>query len=316
MLYDAHNHLQDAWLAPHLERIAADLAAAGVAGAVVNGTCEDDWAAVSALAGRFPWVRPSYGLHPWDVGNASPAWRDSLQRTLDAHPQAAVGEIGLDRWILDRARPDDPRLAGLRRAPLGEQIPAFRWQLALAAERNLPVTVHCLDAWGPLLETLERSPLPPRGFLLHAYGGPAELVPRFAALGACFSFNGSFLPATPDASGPPSSFHVIRENPPPLAAAAPASRHALRDKPSRAERVARAFAAVSPDRILVETDAPAMPLSPGRRRHELPPAPDGTAINHPANLAAAYAGLAELLARPLAGLTAQVAANFRRFFGG
>ena len=32
----------------------------------------------------------------------------------------AIGEIGIDRWILDRARPDDTRLAGLRRA-LGER---------------------------------------------------------------------------------------------------------------------------------------------------------------------------------------------------
>ncbi len=296
MLYDAHNHLQDEWLAPHLDRIAADLAAARVAGVVVNGTCEADWPAVSALAARFPWVHPSFGLHPWDAGNASPRWRDTLQRTLDAHPHAALGEIGLDRWILDRARPDDPRLAGLRRAPLEEQLDVFRWQLALAAERNLPVTIHCLDAWGPLTGVLTQTLRPRRGFLLHAYGGPAELVPRFGTFGAYFSFNGNFLPPTsPDA--PP-----------------PAPGHVLRDKPARAERVARAFAAVPPDRILVETDAPAMPPAPGRRTHELPPAPDGTTINHPANLAAAYAGLAEILAVPPADLTASVAANFTRFF--
>jgi TatD DNase family protein len=296
VLYDAHNHLQDEWLAPHLDRIAADLAAAGVAGAVVNGTCAADWPAVSALATRFPWVHPSFGLHPWDAGNASPGWRDALQRTLDAHPFAAVGEIGLDRWILDRARPDDPRLAGLRRAPLAEQVDAFRWQLALAAERDLPVTIHCLDAWGALTEVLDQSPRPRRGFLLHAYGGPAELVPRFAALGAYFSFNGSFLPPPPAGAGPA------------------ASADSLRARTSRAERVARAFAAVPPDRILMETDAPAMPLPPGRSTHELPPAPGGTPLNHPANLAAAYTGAAELLAVPSADLTARVAANFTRFF--
>lgn len=300
MLYDAHNHLQDEWLAPHLDLIAADLAAAGVAGAVVNGTCEADWPAVSALAARFPWVHPSFGLHPWDVGNASPAWRDTLQRTLDAHPCAAVGEIGLDRRILDRARPDDPRLAGLRRAPLEEQLEAFRWQLALAAERNLPVSIHCLDAWGALTGVLDRSPLPARGFLLHAYGGPAELVPSCAARGAYFSFNGSFLPAPPAAPAPPGP---------------PGPFHAIREKPSRADRVARVFAIVPPDRILVETDAPAMPPPPGLRTHGLPPAPDGTPVNHPANLAATYAGLAALLARPPAGLAAQVAENFRRLFG-
>jgi len=38
-------------------------------------------------------------------------------------------------------------------------------------------------------------------------------------------------------------------------------------------------------------------------------------VNHPANLAAAYAGLAELRGIPLAVLTAQVAENFTRLFG-
>src|SRR5690606_19872266 len=183
MFFDAHNHLQDEALAPHLDAIAADLAALPLAGAVVNGTCEDDWSRVAALAARHPWVRPSYGLHPWDAGNRTEHWFERLREHLAADPRAAVGEIGLDRWML-QAREDDPRLAGLRRAPLPEQGEVMLKQLALAAGDNRPVTLHCLHAWGALCEILERVNLPERGFLLHAYAGPAELVPRFARLGA------------------------------------------------------------------------------------------------------------------------------------
>ncbi len=277
-LFDAHNHLQHESLQPHLDRIAADCAAAGIAGAVVNGTCEDDWPLVTALAARWPWVRPSYGLHPWDAGNASPRWRETLLRTLDADPRAAVGEIGLDRWILERARPDDPRLLGLRRAPLEEQKESFLWQLALAAARNRPVTIHCLDAWGALAIALRQAPRPPRGFLLHAYGGSAELAREFADLGAFFSFNGAFLRA---------------------------GQHARR----------AVFATLPLDRLLVETDAPAMPVPRTRRTHTLPDLADGTAVTHPANLVAAYHGLAEILHLPPAKLAGQVAANFQRWFG-
>ncbi|MDP3072383.1 MAG: TatD family hydrolase [Opitutaceae bacterium] len=278
MLCDAHNHLHDAWLAPHLATIAADLARLPLSQAVVNGTCETDWPEVTALAAAHAWVRPSYGLHPWDVGNATPAWRAALVRTLDAQPHAAIGEIGLDRWILERARPDDPRLAGLRRAPLEEQTEAFAWQLTLAATRNLPATIHCLDAWGAVMEVLRSNPRPTRGFLLHAYGGPAEMVAEFAALGAYFSFNGAFL----------------------------AARHA-------AKRAV--FAALPADRLLVETDAPAMPLPAEHRRFALPALADGTTINHPANIGATYAGLAVIRRVPQAELTAQVAQNFARLFG-
>ncbi len=306
MYYDAHNHLQDEWLQPHLARIAADCAAAGLAGAVVNGTCEADWPAVTSLASRFLFVRPSYGLHPWDVGNATPCWRETLQRTLDAKPGAAVGEIGLDRWILDRARPDDPRLAGLRRAPLDEQLAAFTWQLTLAAERNLPVTIHCLEAWGALVGALRQTPLPPRGFLLHAYSGSAELAREFAALGAYFSFNGNFLAR--------SSCHLMDDKTSPAAVAAGSAEPDQVRATTRARRHAEVFATLPLDRLLVETDAPAMPLPATRRTHALPPLADGTELNHPANINAAYAGLAEIRQISVASLAGRVEENFHRLF--
>lgn len=277
MYYDAHNHLQDEWLAPHLDRIAEAAATLPIGTMIVNGTCEADWPRVSALAQRFPFVRASYGLHPWDAGNRSPAWLDTLRARLAAEPHAAIGEIGLDRWMTDSARPDDSRLAGLRRAPIEEQTDVFLAQLALATAENRPVTIHCLQAFGALDELLHSHPVPSRGFLLHAYGGPAEMVSRFAARGAYFSFNGYFLDP----------------------------RHAKHQE---------TFKLIPADRLLVETDAPAMPLPQTWRTHKLPPAPDGSSVNHPGNLDATYAGLASLRGIPLRELTAQVADNFARLF--
>lgn len=279
--YDAHNHLQDAWLTPHRDQVLRDLAAIPLRAAIVNGTCESDWPEVASLARQHAFVVPSYGLHPWNVGNASPRWRQLLLEHLDFHPRhpcAPIGEIGLDRWILDRARPDDPRLAGLHRASLDEQLDAFTWQLALAAKRNLPVTIHCLDAWGPLVDALRRTPRPARGFLLHAYGGSADLARDFAALGAYFSFNGYFL-----------------------------------GERQRAKR--EIFKTLPLDRLLVETDAPAMPLPAARATHTLPGLADGNPINHPANIAAVYAGLAEIRGFSVSQLSALVAENVQRLFG-
>lgn len=277
-LYDAHNHLQDAWLAPHREQVWRDLAAVPLRRAVVNGTAENDWREVATLARTHPLVLPSFGLHPWNVGNAGASWREGIAAQLDAHPAAGVGEIGLDRWILEHARPDDSRLAGLRRAPLDEQCAAFRVQLAMAVERDRPVTIHCIDAWGALRDVLQAEPRLPRGFLLHAYASSPELAREFARLGAYFSFNGYFLGARQ--SGKQAVFKSL-----PL------------------------------DRLLVETDAPAMPLPEERRTHSLPGLADGNPINHPANIGAVYAGLAELLQIELPTLAAQVEENFARLFG-
>lgn len=277
-LYDAHNHLQDPWLDPHREQVLRDLATIPLRRAVVNGTAESDWADVAALAQTHRFVLPSFGLHPWNVGNATPRWHDALRGHLERHPEAGVGEIGLDRWMLERARPDDPRLRGLRRAPLEEQREAFIWQLSLAAERNQPVTIHCIDAWGAVADTLRATPRPVRGFLLHAYASSAELGREFARLGAYFSFNGYFL----------------------------GERQAAK---------CEVFKALPLDRLLVETDAPAMPLPSERRAYSLSGHADGNPINHPANIGAVYAGLAEIRGLDVETLAARVEENFRRLFG-
>jgi len=275
--YDAHCHLQDAELVPHYARVFADLEAAGVKRTLTNGSSEADWAAVADLAGIHPVVLPSFGVHPWDVGNRTAKWQDKLVAYLDANPRAAVGEIGLDRWI-HRAKPDDPRLAGLRRAPIEEQVEVFRWQFNVAAERNLPAAIHCVDAHGLLHDALRNSARPPRGFLLHSYGGSVDLVPVFAKLGAYFSFNANFLDA-------------------------------------RRSRLREVYVAIPADRLLVETDAPSIRPPPAQEKFILPETDDGRYVNHPANVVAAYAALAELRGVSVESLAAQVEKNFLGLFG-
>lgn len=263
MLLDAHNHLHDRRLDPWRSAIEQELRGARVSGAVVNGTREEDWAAVATLARECSWVIPSLGLHPWHVNERSPAWRETIERLVTEHAGCGIGEIGLDRWI--------------EGADLEAQAEVFRWQLDLAARRNAPATIHCVKAWGALWDILREAPLPERGFLIHAYGGPAEMVKGFAGRGAYFSFSPYFL-------------HERKV----------AQRELFREIPR--------------DRLLVETDAPDLAPPPERNPRPLAPA-DGKVMNHPANLDVAYKGLAEVLGWPLAELEEQVAANFERLFG-
>ncbi|NNC89113.1 MAG: TatD family hydrolase [Akkermansiaceae bacterium] len=261
---DAHNHLHDPRLAPHLDQIIADLATAGVTRCVVNGTCEDDWPLVAGLARRHPdLVHPSFGLHPWKAPLRTPGWLPALRDQLEAHPGAGLGECGLDRWI----QPHD----------LADQSEVFAAQLEIAAELNLPLTIHCLRAWGPLLEILRGHPRPRRGFLLHSYGGSAELIAELLPLGAYFSFSGHFL--APHKSS-----------------------------------VRAAFTRVPAGRLLAETDAPDMLPPEPLRTHPLED-PEGAALNHPAHLPAIVAGLAAARDESPEILNEALNANFERFFG-
>jgi TatD DNase family protein len=273
--YDAHNHLQDGRFAGRQNELLATCAQAGIARMVVNGTGESDWPQVLALARQFggaaasangvrpPEIIPSFGCHPWYLHQRTPDWRKNLEKFLNDVP-SAVGEIGLDRW--------KPGLSW------DGQEEVFLIQLRLAAERNRPVSIHCLQAWGRLHDLLCENPRPARGFVLHSFGGPAELVPALAQLGAYFSFSG----------------YLLNE---------------------RKARQRETFKLVPPDRLLVETDAPDQPLPEEKIRQPLV-GTDGQPLNHPANLVAVYAGLAEFLGEPLAPFAARIEDNFQRLFGG
>lgn len=179
-LQDAHLHLQDTRLARHLPEIIATAQSAGVSRCVVNGTGPDDWPLVTALKRQFPdFVIPSYGLHPWKTPTADQQWKTKLLRCLDSSDDACIGECGLDRWM------DSPNRAA--------QEEAFRFQLKLASERNLPISIHVLKAWGWLMDVLTTSDLPERGFLLHSYSGSHETATQLYHLGGYFSFSGYFL---------------------------------------------------------------------------------------------------------------------------
>ena len=263
-LYDAHNHLQDERLAHVLRDALGAARAEGVQRMVVNGSCERDWPAVLQLARDYPEVLPSFGYHPWYIKERSDNWERLLTDFLEKAP-AGVGEIGLDRWMKD--------------FDWEQQQEVFVRQLRLAAERDLPVSIHCLQAWGKLLELLQQNPRPRCGFVLHSFGGPQELIPALAELGAYFSLPGYYAQ-------------------------------------ERKGRQRGAFQQVPPDRFLIETDAPDQSLPGELLKYPLTDPDTGKTLNHPANLAAVYSFAAHLLGKPPEELADRVEQNFHRIFGG
>ncbi len=238
------------------------LPSTGLAEMMVNGSSEDDWPQVAALAQKYAWARPAFGLHPWYVKERSPDWLTTLREYLTAHPRAVLGEMGLDRWI---ENPD-----------IETQLECFKAQMALAVELDRPVIIHCLRAFGLLEETLRAIPLPRRGFLLHSYGGPVEMVPAFIKLGAYFSISPYFA------------------------------------HPRKAAQL-QTFAKIPLERLLTETDAPDMWPPDEANPHPLQTA-EGEAINHPANLSVSYELLARLHHVSLPELQTTVAANYQALF--
>jgi TatD DNase family protein len=143
---------------------------------VCAGTGPSDWDAVRRAPASIPGLSVSYGVHPWQVrtGADTDLWLAELKQRLVADATAAVGEIGLDFAVRD--------------CPSTLQRAVFLAQLRLAATLRRVAVIHCVQAWGPLVEALDEAGPLPRGFVLHAYGGSAEMVAPLARRGAYFSF--------------------------------------------------------------------------------------------------------------------------------
>lgn len=181
-------------------------AAAGVERIVCCGTNSRDWKKVFQTSEKYPQIYPMIGIHPWFV---SGHWKKSfqtLEKMVREFPSLGIGETGLDfqKRFTNRA----------------DQEASFAVHLDLARELERPVTVHCVKAWGRLIEILREHPVPK--IILHAFGGAPELIPELTELNCWFSFCGSVTNL-------------------------------------KAKRVRASAAAVPDDRLLIETDAPDFP---------------------------------------------------------
>ncbi|NOY81713.1 MAG: TatD family hydrolase [Kiritimatiellaeota bacterium] len=214
-LFDSHLHLDPADdVAPLLERARQ----AGVGRFLVVGGSLDEsrFCVDSAQAETGVWA--TAGVHP----HAAAQFDGRLEpfRELVQRPEVvAVGEIGLDYYY-----DNSPREAQRR---------VFSAFLGLAVEAEMPVVVHCREAYADCHAVLRECTGGLVGIELHSFTGGVEWAERFLELGACFSFNGiaTFAKA-----------HNVRE--------------ILRITP--------------PDRVLAETDSPYLAPVPVRGRRNEP----------------------------------------------
>ncbi|XP_019083854.1 PREDICTED: uncharacterized protein LOC104706057 isoform X2 [Camelina sativa] len=180
-LFDAHCHLQDPRIITKAPQLISSAVASGVSAFAVNGVSEKDWNLVRDMGVKYPSVVPCFGIHPWYVAERTPHWFETLKSLFETTPTAAVGEIGLDKGSKGKE------------IDFSDQVTVFRQQLELANGLNKPASVHCVRAFGDLLDIIKSMGPFPSGIILHSYLGSAEMVPEFAKLGAYFSFSGFLM---------------------------------------------------------------------------------------------------------------------------
>ena len=175
MLFDTHAHLDDRAFDADRETLLASLPELGI-GLVMNPGCSlASSRAADALSRKYPFVYAAVGSHPDAADEVDEQVLEEYRRMCRENPKIrAIGEIGLDYHYED--------------IPRSRQLEAFRAQMALARELNLPVIVHEREAHEDGIRVVEEFPEVTGVF--HCYSGSGEMARWLVSRGWYIGFTG------------------------------------------------------------------------------------------------------------------------------
>src|SRR5215213_6647363 len=145
-MIDTHCHLTDENLLRQLPEVLERAAAAGVNEMITVATDVDDSRACVGLCRDHPQVRCTVGIHPNYAYTATAGGVARLEEFLTAigNGVVAMGEMGIDYFH--------------KHTPRDHQHAVFRAQLGMAAERDMPVVIHCREAVDDWLRVMSDFP--------------------------------------------------------------------------------------------------------------------------------------------------------------
>lgn len=148
------------------------------------------------IAEEYSNIFASIGLHPSNIDSEFLKSKEDqeevegvLEKDFDyeaykklamSNKVVAIGECGLDYWY-------KPKGSTKKESFKEEQKKVFINQLDLAEELNLPVIIHCRNAFDDIFNILSKRK---NKGVFHCFTGTKEDVERFSSLGLYFGING------------------------------------------------------------------------------------------------------------------------------
>lgn len=175
---------------------------------------------------QYACCKAMMGLHPTSVKEN---WRDELaivQSWLFKRSYCAVGEIGIDLYW--------------DKTFLIEQIDVFEQQIKWAIELDLPVVIHCREAFAEVFASLDRCYTPALRGVFHSFSGGVDELRKIegyatfkAGINGVVTFKNSQLPSVISQFDP--SLFVFETDAPYLA---PTPYRGKRNEPAHVTNVA------------------------------------------------------------------------------
>ena len=175
MLFDTHAHMDDRAFAQDLPELLSILPTQGICLLMNPGCNLVSSRAAADLAAQYSWIYAAVGSHPDAASEVNDDILDAYRKLCKLNNKVkAIGEIGLDYHYEDIPREIQQR--------------AFRAQMALAQELQLPVIVHERDAHEDGMSIIREFPNVTGVF--HCYSGSAPMAQQLVDLGWYIGFTG------------------------------------------------------------------------------------------------------------------------------
>ena len=175
MLFDTHAHMDDHAFDEDRAELLASLPTQGLALVMNPGCSLESSRNVDKLTRQYDYIYGAVGSHPDVADEVNEAVLEEYRTLCHNNPKIkAIGEIGLDYHYED--------------IPRELQLKAFRMQMELARELDLPAIVHERDAHEDGMKVVDEFPEVKGVF--HCYSGSAEMAKELIKRGWYIGFTG------------------------------------------------------------------------------------------------------------------------------
>ncbi len=176
MIFESHAHYDDEEFDEDRDSLLASMPENGIEYIINVGANLRTTENTIALTEQYPFIYGAAGVHPSDTAELNEenfAW---LKEQCSKPKIVAVGEIGLDYYW------DEPDRE--------IQKKWFQRQLALAAEKKLPVIIHSRDAAKDTLDIMKKMECQKMSGVVHCFSYPKEIAREVLNMGFYLGIGG------------------------------------------------------------------------------------------------------------------------------
>lgn len=174
-MIDTHCHINDTMFNGETEQIINNYLLNGIEKVICVGCCLQSSKTAIELSKNYQSVYCAVGVHPSDCNSYDEQVLENFLKAKN-NKLVAIGEIGLDYYY---GKQDKEK-----------QKQVFDSQIKLAKKYNLPIIIHCRDAYQDTLEILKNNQ-PLNKVVMHCYSGSLEYANELLKMGIKFSFTGT-----------------------------------------------------------------------------------------------------------------------------